>query len=184
MRIAFGFDLHNTIVESNVAWLKSLMLHDGKNTDKSYIELQIYNKVSRKIISTNIGAKYDDVLRDYHSFVGANDKMVTIVKELYSRYPLYLISSSSNEKVIKDLESWNGKQYFEEIYTKENFCKDKKEDWDKLLDTLNIDLMIYIGNDVEEDIIDCKRVVSLISGDFLKKLSELDIISKRGINFD
>ena len=184
MRIAFGFDLHNTILESNTAWLNSLMLHGGKNTDKSYIELLIYNKVSRKKIAANIGANYADVLRDYHRFVGVNDKMVTLVRELYSRYPLYLISSSSNEKVMKDLESWNGKQYFAGIYTRENFSKEKNEDWDSLLDNLNIDLMIYIGNDVEEDVIDCKRVISLVNGDFLKKLAELDILSKRGMSID
>lgn len=184
MKIAIGFDLHNTIVESNSAWLKAFILHNNNNTDKSYIEFLIYNKVSRKKIASEIEADYDEVLSDYHRFVKADAKMVALIRELYGKFPLYLISSSSKEKVMRDLESWNGKQYFLEIYTKETFCKNKEMDWNKLLDELNVDLLIYLGNDFEEDIIECNRVLSLISGEFLKSLSKLGFLLRRGENLD
>lgn len=184
MKIAFGFDLHNTIVRSNVAWVQSLLLHSKKDVDKSYIESLVYKKVSRKKIAADIGADYDEVLNDYYMFIKPDNKIVTFIQELYNDFPLYLISSSSKEKVMRDLKTWEGEQYFSGVYTKETFCKGRKEDWERFLDSSNIDLMIYLGNDAEEDVIDCKRVLSLIHGDFLRTLSGLGLLSKRGGTYD
>jgi hypothetical protein len=74
----------------------------------------------------------------------------------------------------------NGRSFFDVILTKENFCKDSTEEWEQLLARQRVDLMIYIGNDVEEDVPVLSRVIPMICGDFLKKLDDLGLLIKRG----
>ena len=179
MKIVFGFDLHNTILRSNDAWISAL-IRCGDKKYNEYITKSVYNKVSRKKIASEIGADYEEVLENYHNCVKPDGTIVEMIKTLEKNYSLYLISSASKEKVDRDLASWNGGRYFAEVLTKEVFDKSSGKDWSAFLDSRGIDLMIYIGNDIQEDIIHNPKVISLISGAFLEKLNDMGMFKSRG----
>ena len=50
MKIAFGFDLHNTILLSNDAWIDALS-ECSEEKYKNFIRHEVYNKTSRKMIA-------------------------------------------------------------------------------------------------------------------------------------
>lgn len=179
MKIAFGFDLHNTIMRSNAAWIEA-MVACSDEFFREYITKNVYNKYSRSKLAAEIGADYDEVLKQYHACVNVDDNMRSLLCSLKKNYPLYLISASYALKVYRDLAVWEGEKLFDEILTKECFDKDSPADWQRFLDEHDIDILFYIGNDIDEDIIESRQVVSLISGSFLDELKGMNLLVKRG----
>lgn len=179
MKIAFGFDLHNTILLSNDAWIDALS-ECSEEKYKTFIQHEVYSKTSRKMIAEQIGADYAEVLELYHSKVKPDTRWVYFLQSLREYYPLYLISASNWEKVYRDLKGWNGQQFFDGILTKESFDKRAKGDWDALLKKYSFDLLIYIGNDMDEDVICHPNVIPLLNGSFLKKLEKMELLKRRG----
>lgn len=176
--IAFSFDLHNTIMCSNEAWINAFLLHSG-NDHHEYIEHAVYHKQSRKTIAERIGVDYDAVYQDYCRIVKPSEKMIKLLSLLKQEYPIFLISSASYSRVKRDLESWNGENFFDSILTKETFDKSNYYDWESLIEKHQFDLIVYIGNDPEEDIIDNPKVIPMICGDFLNELNRLNLLIRR-----
>lgn len=177
--VVFAFDLHNTLLRSNDAWIEAYMEHTA-GAFRPEVTGAVYRKQSRKKIAQDLGVSYESVYRSYCRLVRPAQEMLKLLEALKAHFPLYLISAASSLRVENDLEAWNGRDYFDLILTKESFRKDSTEDWARLLARQGVDLMIYIGNDVEEDIPVLPGVVPMICGDFLKQLDDLGLLIKRG----
>ena len=178
-RIGFGFDLHNTLLFSNDAWIEAYL----RQTDESFrdvVTMAVYQKQNRKQIADRIGVDYQFVYAAYCESVRPDPVMIRLVTSLKRQYPIFLISSASGDRVQKDLQKWNGEQFFDHIYTKETFQKDNPRDWQKLVERQGLDLLVYIGNDAEEDASIHPQVISLISGSFLRRMDELNLLVRRG----
>lgn len=176
--VAFAFDLHNTIMKSNDAWISAYIACGGECV-RDQVTRAVYQKRSRRAIAHSIGVDYDAVYARYCSLVEPDSKMMRLLPALKGKLPLYLISSASRERVFHDLAVWNGADFFDVIYTKETFFKNSPDCWRKLLMEQNVDLLVYIGNDAKEDVPDCPGVISLICGDFLKNLDDLGLLIHR-----
>ena len=177
--VVFAFDLHNTLLRSNDAWIEAYVTLSGERFREA-VTSAVYRKQSRKKIAEEIGVSYDAVYSNYCRLVTPGKDMLKLLAALKEQFPLYLISAASGTRVENDLAAWNGRDYFDVILTKETFCKEQTQDWQQLLARQKIDLLIYIGNDVEEDIPVLPGVIPLICGDFLKKLDTLGLLIKRG----
>lgn len=179
-RILIGCDLHNTLLLSNDAWINAFLTFNT-TIDKEQLSKEIYNKKSRRELASIYGINYNELLNVYYEMCFINKKLVLFVKSLQENgFEIVLISSSSNEKVINDLKKISKYILFDEIYTKENFKKNNKSDWDKLLKKHNADFIIYFGNDYDEDIINNDKVVSILSGHFFVELKKNGILKERG----
>lgn len=180
-RIIIGCDLHNTLLFSNKAWVSAFLTCSKQKIDKKIIEEKIYQKYSRKKMAAEYHLDYNSVLEKYHEFVTPNTKLIKILKSLQSSgFKVLLISSSTKEKVYKDLLKIDNYIKFDQILTKEYFCKAQSTDWTTIINDNDADLMIYIGNDYDEDVINNERVVSLLAGHFFKELKNNGIINERG----
>lgn len=179
MKIAFGFDLHNTIMKSNEAWINAFVRYSGERY-KEMITKEVYNKCSRSKMALRLGLDYSQVIEEYHRLVKPDDNMILFLQSLKEKYPVYLLSAASREKVYKDLEAWDGKDYFREVITREAFDKKSVNEWERFLNSRDIDVLIYLGNDIEEDIIKSGRIISFIKGDFLNDLNDLNMLYNRG----
>lgn len=181
-KILIGCDLHNTLLLSNDAWISAFMTLDS-TIDEKRISKEIYNKKSRKELANLYGINYDDLLNMYHNLCLINEKLVLFIKSLQEKeFQIVLISSSNKEKVNNDLKSISKYIVFDEIYTKEKFKKNNKNDWDKLLEKYNADFLVYFGNDYDEDIIHHDKVISILSGHFFTELKNIGILNERGSN--
>lgn len=178
--IIIGCDLHNTLLLSNEAWINAIMSFNSK-LDKKEVTKRIYDKESRKKLALEYNIDYNQLLDKYHSICLPNFPLISFINELkHQGFKIFIISSASKEKVHKDLLNLNKMIQFTEVYTKENFNKRKSEDWDAIIDCNDTKMMVYIGNDYDEDIIDNKRVLSILAGHFFKELKQVGILTKRG----
>jgi hypothetical protein len=180
-RIIIGCDLHNTLLFSNKAWVSAFLTCSKQKINKKIIEEKMYQKCSRKKMAAEYNLDYNSVLEKYHEFVTPNAKLIKVLKSMQnSGFIVFLISSSTKEKVYKDLLKIDNCIKFDQVLTKENFCKAQSTDWTTMIDDNDADLMIYIGNDYDEDVINNERVVSLLVGHFFKELKDSNVISERG----
>lgn len=179
MEIAIGFDLHNTLMLSNEAWVEAYV-ELSSEANRLYIEKKVYDKCSRSKIASSLGLNYDEVVKLYHQKVKLDETMFKLLSVLKGKVPIYLISSASKLKVNNDLQPWNGWDFFDLILTREDFDKQSIKDWEKLISAEGLDLLVYIGNDVEEDIMKYDKIISLINGSFLEKLLKMDLLKQRG----
>lgn len=178
--ILIGCDLHNTLLLSNEAWIKAFLSFNRK-IDVKKISNDIYSKKSRKELASLYNIDYDELLYKYHEKCLPNIKLLNFVKELQNKgFQIILISSSNKEKVNKDLTKINNYISFNEIYTREIFNKNNINDWNKVIKKYKADFMIYIGNDYDEDIINNKKVISVLSGHFFTELKQTGFLQKRG----
>lgn len=176
--IAFAFDLHNTLLPSNDAWIEAYMELSG-GAFREEVTKAIYRKRSRREIAETIHVCYDDVYKAYCKNVRPTEDILSLLSALKKHFPLYLISAASAERVYNDLAPWDGCKYFDLIFTKETFQKEEPQNWLHLVEEKELDLMIYIGNDVEEDVHIIPQVISFICGDFVKKLNDLNLLINR-----
>lgn len=178
-RIGFAFDLHGTLVLSNEAWVNAFISEIGDEEYRTEIKKMVYLKASRRDIAKRFGIVYESVLKRYFSLVEPDNKMLTLVKDLSEIFPVFLVSSASPEKVEYDLKSISLDKAFTRIYDCRSFCKAQKDDWDKLIKENDLDLLIYVGNDIDEDIVLADKLCVLLSGNFLAQINSLGFLYKR-----
>ncbi len=163
-----AFDLHNTLINSNAAWVKTYM-ELCANANKAKIVQMIYNKESRKKISSDLGLNHSEVLEKYLSI----SKEKTEIYDIFILYndlgmnPL-IISSANRDIVFSDVKSsigtWVDKK---RIYYREIFNKKEIKDWIFLLAKHHAKRIIYYGNDITEDFVDDERIISVLRTRFL-----------------
>lgn len=177
--IGFAFDLHGTLVLSNDAWIDAFVTEIGQESIRNKITDMVYRKHSRSIIAERFGVRYEKVIERYHSLIKPDIKMCMLARELANHYPVFLISSANKEKVEKDICTISMNNVFASVYHKEIFCKSCKDDWQSLITDNHLDLLFYIGNDIEEDVVLSDHICVLISGAFLNSLNELGMLFNR-----
>ncbi len=162
-------DLHNTLVRSNDAWLKAF-LFEGNIMNADFIERKIYLKNSRRMISKQVNADYNKALEQYSKNIRPNAPLLRILSDLQcAGLPIVIVTSAGSERITKDID--RVRRFFtpDGIFDKTKFNKSNRSDWTALLKKFNAKKALYIGNDVDEDVIDHKNVVTLLVGDFLSK---------------
>lgn len=178
-KLGFAFDLHGTLVLSNDAWIEAFVRESGTESIRKDVKEMVFAKQSRQIISEKYGISYDKVLERYHSLVKPDVNMCTLARALANHYPVFLISSAKKEKVERDVFTISMKDVFTSIYFKDNFCKSCKDNWEKLIIENQLELLFYIGNDIEEDVVLSDNICVLLSGTFMHSLNELGILFNR-----
>lgn len=178
-KIGFAFDLHGTLVQSNEAWITAFLLEIGENSVRDDIQKMVYQKTSRRDISVRYGIDFEKVQKRYYDIVEPDYNMCNLVNILSNNYPTFLISSAPMERVERDLRTASLDAVFLKKFYSGTFCKQNREDWENLLVEFGLDLLFYIGNDYEEDIINYDKVCTLLNGKFLCRLGELGFLYKR-----
>lgn len=165
MKMVFGFDLHGTIVNSDEAW-KSAIIKVAPSKLRDVI-LNAYNSgVSKRCICTLYNINFSLLEEEYRRCLSCNDKVVQLIKLIFKKQEIILISNGNKERVYKDLQKFGLVNYFSKIYTKEDGDKTDKNYIDHIIKSNNIDLLVYIGNNWEEDVLDNEKAYSLIHKDY------------------
>lgn len=178
-KIGFAFDLHGTLTLSNDAWINAYILEFGDNIIRDEVSNLVYRKTSREEIAKIFRLNYSNVIETYHRLLKPDYNMCILARVLSESYPVFLVSSASQEKVERDLQTINMNDVFTNVYHKNNFSKASKKDWEDLISNNNIDVLFFIGNDIDEDICLSPNMCVLLSGVFLNKLKNLGILYNR-----
>ena len=158
--MVYGFDLHNTIVNSDNAWKKAFqkMLPD-KQCYKALDMLD--NGVSRHKICEKYNISYDSLEEEYRNNLECNYYIIEWIRMIKRESKVILISNARKERIMKDLEKFKITLLFDQIYSGDDGKKNNCQYLEKIMNDNNIERMIYIGNDEVEDKLNNNRILSM-----------------------
>lgn len=178
-KILLTSDLHNTLVNSNEAFLEAYLLLINNDNEKPKIEQMIYQKESRKKITRMYNLNYDEVIENYHKLLKVDKKVIdflNIIKEQFLSF--IVISSGNDEKVKRDMDLVNKYIKVDKYYSKSTFDKKNDSHWQKLKEEYNVDNIIYFGNDIEEDNIKLDYVSVIYTSAYINNQKSLNILRR------
>lgn len=164
-KIAFAFDLHDTIVNASKAWIagyqEEMPDENGVKDKKDCISVLLREKVSRSLISRAFNLDHTAVELAYRRNLNTNINVISLVQALKSAgFKIILISNARRKRAMDDIKFLELEKLFFRIYTQENGLKPDFDYVDSIIRENELDLLIMIGNS-QEDIFHHPRVLNL-----------------------
>jgi len=117
MNLAMAFDFHDIFVMSKESWVKAF-----KEFEDSEESLRLLEQgTSRKKIAEMLNIDYNKVIRKYREYLEPIKENISFLKHISTDYDTYLVSHSSKERLMMDLEKFNLFNYFKDIFSSEEF---------------------------------------------------------------
>lgn len=161
MKIAIGFDLHDTIVYSTQAWEYAFGYFAGdRYTD--YISNYLKRKKSRKELSDILNVDYKSVEAYYHVILRKSAEMEKLMMILSDIVEVYIVTNASFSRAYRDLLYTGLLKYISKIYSREKGRKPDCKYIDEILFENQLDYFFFIGNDPKEDVFMSNRTISLL----------------------
>lgn len=159
MKMGLMVDLHDTLLESSIAWIKSFYVLIPGEIENCVNDLS--KGISRRTVAKTFGVSYDIVLDEYRKHLKPREEVYTLIQILSNEFPLVIVSNSSRDRIEKDialLPSLN----IERVYSKENGKKPDRMYLESILENMSWDSAILIGNNLVEDRSTSERITSII----------------------
>lgn len=157
--ISICYDLHNTLIKSNHAWLKAFK---KLCKDKYPAIKQEYKFMSRKSICRKYDINFESIENEYRKYIRLNKKVCKTYYKYLDKYPTMIISNAPSSRVYKDILKCKLKHNSVKIYTKEDGEKPNSEYINKILLQNKIEFAIMIGDNKNEDVFDLKNVRTIL----------------------
>lgn len=157
--ISICYDLHNTLIKSDHAWLKAFK---KLCKDKYPVIKQEYKFMSRKTICRKYDINFENLEIEYRKYIQLNKKVCKIYYKYLDKYPTMIISNAPASRVYKDIEKCKLKHNSVKIYTKEDGEKPASGYINKILLLNKIQFAIMIGDNKAEDIFNLKNVNTVL----------------------
>lgn len=166
--IAISYDLHNTLIKSNKAWLKAF-----KSLSKEHYSniKQEYSFMSRKAICKKYDINFEQLEYEYRKYIKLNKRVCKLYYKYLHKFPTLIISNAPASRVYRDIQKCNLKYDCVKIYTKEDGEKPDSEYINKILLQNKIEFAIMIGDNKNEDVFDLNNVKTILI-DETKNLSK------------
>lgn len=116
MKIKILFDFHDVFVDSATAWKKAFK--QLANCDDIINDYN--NKMPKKEICKKYGIDYKKAEEKYRQYLTQIDANVEFAKQLSKYYNLGIVSMARRDRLMKDIEKFNLKKLFKNIYSKED----------------------------------------------------------------
>lgn len=173
-------DCHNTLVNSNEAWIKAFVDFIGE--DKSdEIELCLYGKIRRRDLAKKYLLDFSLVEKTAESYVTIKSETVNFLSVIKNMgIKLFVVSNAPRRRVVKDLQTVKIENMFEKIYTEENGGKKNACIFDGILLEYQLDYLLFIGNEEFDDHIVHPKVLSVALTSFLNK--RFDVVKGYGFS--
>ncbi|MEK4510166.1 HAD hydrolase-like protein [Paenibacillus sp. FSL K6-2524] len=169
MKSGFFFDCHNTLINSNDAWVKAFTEHIGTEfTDE--ITISLYGKLKRREIAKQYGVDFELIEESANKYMVRNELLIDLIMDLKSSGShLFIVSNAPRRRVEGDLDNVNIKHLFDEIYTGDEGGKRNNQLFDDVMEKYSLEFGFFIGNEEFDDHIDHSRIISMVLTSFLKR---------------
>ena len=173
-KFGIACDCHNTLVNSNIAWINAFS--DFTDNPKRQIALDLYGfRMKRLEMSRKYNVDYDMVEKRASMYIHENEKLKRLlILAAYNDIPLFVVSNAPYAKVKMDLDQVGLLSLFKKIYSQEDGGKRNKQIFDEIIENNDIDMLLFLGNEEFDDNIDHPNVLSFALTSFL--LERFDII--------
>lgn len=169
MKLGFFFDCHNTLINSNDAWVMAFTEHIGKKATED-ITINLYGKLKRREIAKKYGVEFELIEESANKYMVRNQLLIDLIKDLKdSGINLFIVSNAPRKRVEGDLLNVDIKQLFDEIYTGDEGGKKNNKIFDDILKKYSLEYGFFIGNEEFDDHIDHPRIMSMVLTSFLRK---------------
>lgn len=173
MSIGYFFDCHNTLINSNEAWVKAFVEYVGIEYEDE-ITKKLYGKNKRREIAKNYNIKFEVIEEAANKYMCRNDVLIKILYDLKKQGNLlFVVSNAPRKRVIADLQNVNIKNLFEKIYTGDDGGKQNNDIFNMVLEYYKLDYGFFVGNEEYEDDISHQRIISVALTSFLKKRNDI-----------
>ena len=157
--ISICYDLHNTLIKSDPAWLKAFK----KLCKNRYpVIKQEYKFMSRKAICRKYNIDFEILENEYRKHIRLNKKVCKTYYKYLDEYPTMIISNAPASRVYKDIEKCKLNHDLVKIYTKEDGEKPASKYINKILSQNKIQFAIMIGDNKDEDIFNLTNVKTIL----------------------
>ncbi len=162
-------DMHGTLINSNFAFLEAFAKLNPR-ANRKQLEKRIYLKESRHKIASEYGLNYQNVISEYSKCNRINRKLVVLLRSMIDyNIPVVVITSATGKRCAID------KRYILNYIKPAKFIQNVKKSkmtksfWSRLKKMFGTNLVLYIGNDPEEDAIHFTGVISLLNAEFVER---------------
>lgn len=168
MKVGIFCDCHNTLMNSNEAWIKAFAEYAGMDK-AAEIELYLYGKFKRRELAKKYKIEFAEIERSADKYIEKKDNVIDIL-EIFKMVgvPLFVVSNAPRYRVMKDLEITGLTNLFQEIFTGDEGGKQNNKIFNELFETYKLERGFFIGNDEFDDYIYHEKITSLILADFLR----------------
>lgn len=169
MNFGFFFDCHNTLINSNDAWISAFVDKIGDD-NRTYITDGLYGKLKRKNISKKYNLNFEEITAEASKYMMTNELLVDIIKEMKeSGIKVFVVSNAPRERVVKDLQTVRIAELFDEVYTGDEGGKQNNKIFDDLLEKYSLKYGFFVGNEEFDDHITHPKIISVVLTSFLRK---------------
>lgn len=172
-KIGIACDCHNTLINSNDAWVRAFIDIVGAEY-KDEITLCLYGKIKRRNLAQKYNIDFSLVEELANKYEKKNNRLISALTALKDLgIPLVVVSNAPSKRVLKDMETTGIRELFSEVYTGDNGGKINKKIFDNILQQYNLDYIIFLGNEEFDDHIEHDRVISFALTSFLRERFEI-----------
>jgi HAD superfamily hydrolase (TIGR01549 family) len=169
MKLGIFCDCHNTLMNSNKAWIEAYVEFLGHEY-LDEIKICLYGKIKRRELAARYNLDFNLIEKAAEKYLLENKKLIEILNYLRSKgVPLFVVSNAPKRRVIGDLECVGFKELFTEIYTGDEGGKKNNKIFDHILEKYGLDFGIFIGNEEFDDHIDHPKIISVVLTTFLRE---------------
>ena len=167
-RIGIACDCHNTLINSNPAWIKAFTDYVGLDKEDE-IRFYLYGKMKRRELAAKYGIKFELIENRADLYEKPNTKVIEILG-LFKNIgiPLFIISNAPARRVLKDLSITGIISMFDRVYTGDDGGKKNLNIIDNILSGYSLERLLFLGNEEFDDHIPHDKVVSVALTSFLR----------------
>ena len=173
-KILVCFDLHDTLLSSQKAWIiafKEITKNDNKKFEaikKEYLDGGWKREICKKY-----GYDYNDLKNIYLGIVEPMEEVKKFCLEMKKRHKVFIITNATYKRALEDIGIL--KIDFEKVYSRDNGIKPDTEYIKNILKENDMEKMIMVGNEYERDVFDLPNTKSIIVN---KKSTFNDLINE------
>ena len=179
-RIGIACDCHNTLINSNPAWIRAFVDYIGLDKEAE-IRFYLYGKMKRRELAKKYGVDFELVENRADLYEKPNTKVIELLSMFKSiGIPLFIISNAPARRVLKDLSITGILSMFDRIYTGDDGGKKNLNNIENILSAYSLERLLFLGNEEFDDHIPHEKVVSVALTSFLRDRYEII----KGFNVD
>jgi len=168
-RIGIVCDCHNTLINSNEAWVHAFVDYAGLDQE-SKITFWLYGKMKRRELAKRLNIDFELIENRANLYEKPKEEVISfLMMAKQIGIPLFVVSNAPSRRVLRDMEITGIRDLFTKVYTGDDGGKKNLSIFDSILNDFNLDYLLFLGNEEFDDHIDHEKVVSFALTSFLKK---------------
>lgn len=172
-RIGIACDCHNTLINSNNAWINAFVDFVGEEK-RNDITFSLYGKQKRRELARKYKVNFSLIEERADVYEKKNEKIINMLNAARNMgIPLFVVSNAPSRRVLKDMKITGIIDMFSRVYTGNDGGKSNLAIYNQILNEYHLDYLIFLGNEEFDDHIHHDKVISFALTSFLRERCDI-----------